>query len=128
MVSGAAFSSAGSAHAVQGEQLRTHNGVFGSGRHAPWRGDRAGHVKPKPGLDTSHGHMRPITNTPLARDGKMLILAYDHGLEHGPVDFEPVPESADPEHVFELATHPAVQASRYRKALQRRSIPSTVGR
>jgi class I fructose-bisphosphate aldolase len=52
--------------------------------------------------------MRPFDDTPLARDGKVLILAYDHGLEHGPVDFEEVPESADPERVFEVATHPAV--------------------
>jgi len=31
--------------------------------------------------------MRPIDDTPLARDGNVLILAYDHGMEHGPVDF-----------------------------------------
>ncbi|MEF8778281.1 MAG: aldolase, partial [Natronomonas sp.] len=35
--------------------------------------------------------MIPIDDTPLCRDGKVLILAYDHGLEHGPVDFEAVP-------------------------------------
>ena len=52
--------------------------------------------------------MRPFDDTPLARDGKVLIVAYDHGLEHGPVDFEDVPESADPERVFEVATHDAV--------------------
>ena len=52
--------------------------------------------------------MRPFDDTPLARDGKVLILAYDHGLEHGPVDFEEVPESANPERVFEVATHDAV--------------------
>ena len=46
----------------------------------------------------------------IVRDGKILILAYDHGLEHGPVDFEPNPETADPEQVFELATHDAVTA------------------
>ncbi|MFT4881905.1 MAG: class I fructose-bisphosphate aldolase, partial [Salinirussus sp.] len=49
--------------------------------------------------------MRPFDDTPLARDGKVLIVAYDHGLEHGPVDFETVPESANPERVFEVATH-----------------------
>ncbi|MFB6068369.1 MAG: aldolase, partial [Halobacterium sp.] len=27
----------------------------------------------------------------ITRDDKALIVAYDHGLEHGPVDFEPVP-------------------------------------
>ena len=67
--------------------------------------------------------MRPITNTPLARNGKVLVLAYDHGLEHGPVDFEPVPESADPEHVFELATHPAVTSLAVQKGVAEAFYP-----
>jgi fructose-bisphosphate aldolase (EC 4.1.2.13) len=71
--------------------------------------------------------MRPITNTPLARDGKMLILAYDHGLEHGPVDFEPVPESAAPEHVFELATHPAVTSLAVQKGVAEAFYPEYSG-
>jgi len=61
--------------------------------------------------------MRPIDDTPLARDGKILILAYDHGLEHGPVDFEDVPESADPERVFDVATHPAVTSIAVQKGV-----------
>jgi class I fructose-bisphosphate aldolase len=61
--------------------------------------------------------MRPIDDTPLARDGKVLILAYDHGLEHGPVDFEDVPESADPERVFDVATHPAVTSIAVQKGV-----------
>jgi len=52
--------------------------------------------------------MRPFDDTPLSRDGKVLILAYDHGLEHGPVDFEDVPETMDPETVWDVATHDAV--------------------
>jgi class I fructose-bisphosphate aldolase len=68
--------------------------------------------------------MRPIDDTPLARDGKVLILAYDHGLEHGPVDFETVPESADPEHVFEVATHPAVTSLAVQKGLAEAYYPS----
>ena len=67
--------------------------------------------------------MRPIEHTPLARDGKVLILAYDHGLEHGPVDFEPVPGSADPEHVFELATHPAVTGLAVQKGVAEAYYP-----
>ena len=67
--------------------------------------------------------MRPIEHTPLARDGKVLILAYDHGLEHGPVDFEPVPDSADPEHVFELATHPAVTGLAVQKGVAEAYYP-----
>ena len=68
--------------------------------------------------------MRPIDDTPLARDGKVLILAYDHGLEHGPVDFEAVPESANPEHVFEVATHPAVTSLAVQKGIAEAYYPS----
>ena len=68
--------------------------------------------------------MRPFDDTPLARDGKVLILAYDHGLEHGPVDFEDVPESADPERVFEVATHPAVTTLAAQKGVAEAYYPS----
>jgi class I fructose-bisphosphate aldolase len=51
-----------------------------------------------------------VTDSPITRDGNSLILAYDHGTEHGPVDFEPMPASADPTHVFEVGRHPAVTA------------------
>ncbi len=68
--------------------------------------------------------MRPIDNTPLAREGKVLILAYDHGLEHGPVDFEAVPESANPERVFEVATHPAVTTIAVQKGVAEAYYPS----
>jgi class I fructose-bisphosphate aldolase len=68
--------------------------------------------------------MRPIHDTSLARDGKVLILAYDHGLEHGPVDFEAVPESANPEHVFEAATHPAVTSLAVQKGIAEAYYPS----
>ena len=54
--------------------------------------------------------MKPINNSPIVREGNSLIVAYDHGTEHGPVDFEPMPESADPTHVFEVAQHSAVTA------------------
>jgi class I fructose-bisphosphate aldolase len=68
--------------------------------------------------------MRPIDDAPLTRDGKVLILAYDHGLEHGPVDFEEVPESADPEHVFDVATHPAVTSLAVQKGIAEAYYPS----
>jgi len=68
--------------------------------------------------------MRPFDDSPLARDGKVLILAYDHGLEHGPVDFEEVPESADPERVFEVATHPAVTSLAVQKGVAEAYYPS----
>ena len=68
--------------------------------------------------------MIPIDDTPLCRDGKLLILAYDHGLEHGPVDFEDVPESADPERTFEAATHPAVTSVAVQKGIAEAYYPS----
>jgi class I fructose-bisphosphate aldolase len=68
--------------------------------------------------------MIPIDDTPLCRNGKVLILAYDHGLEHGPVDFEGVPESADPERTFEAATHPAVTSVAVQKGIAEAYYPS----
>jgi len=68
--------------------------------------------------------MRPFDDTPLARDGKVLILAYDHGLEHGPVDFEEVPESANPERVFDVARHPAVTTLAVQKGIAEAYYPS----
>jgi class I fructose-bisphosphate aldolase len=54
--------------------------------------------------------MEQIDDSAITRNGNSLILAYDHGTEHGPVDFEPMPKSADPRHVFEVARHGAVTA------------------
>ncbi|MFP4627290.1 MAG: class I fructose-bisphosphate aldolase [Natronomonas sp.] len=68
--------------------------------------------------------MIPIDDTPLCRDGKVLILAYDHGLEHGPVDFEDVPESANPERTFEAARHPAVTSIAVQKGIAEAFYPS----
>ena len=68
--------------------------------------------------------MIPIDDTPLCRDGKVLILAYDHGLEHGPVDFRDVPESADPARTFEAATHPAVTSVAVQKGVAEAFYPS----
>lgn len=66
---------------------------------------------------------RIIEDSPITRDGNSLILAYDHGLEHGPVDFEPQPESADPEHVFEVAKHDAVTAVAVQKGVAEAYYP-----
>ncbi|MFB6183038.1 MAG: class I fructose-bisphosphate aldolase [Haloarculaceae archaeon] len=70
--------------------------------------------------------MKPddLETSPLTRDGKVLILAYDHGLEHGPVDFEDVPESADPQRTFEAATHDAVTAVAVQKGVAEAYYPS----
>lgn len=38
-----------------------------------------------------------------AKNGTLMILPIDQGLEHGPVDFFPNPEALDPEYQFKLA-------------------------
>jgi class I fructose-bisphosphate aldolase len=48
----------------------------------------------------------------------------DHGLEHGPVDFEPQPETIDPETVFDIATHDAVTAMAVQKGVAETYYPS----
>ncbi|WP_248897087.1 class I fructose-bisphosphate aldolase [Haloplanus halobius] len=68
--------------------------------------------------------MIPGADDAITRDGKALILAYDHGLEHGPVDFEPVPETTDPATVFDVATHDAVTATAVQKGVAEAYYPS----
>ncbi|SEW00389.1 class I fructose-bisphosphate aldolase [Natrinema salifodinae] len=68
--------------------------------------------------------MLSIDDSPIVRDGKSLILAMDHGLEHGPVDFEEVPEKLDPATVFETATHDAVTAMAVQKGIAEGYYPS----
>jgi len=68
--------------------------------------------------------MIPFDDSPLARDGKVLILAYDHGLEHGPVDFEGLEGSEDPARTFEAATHPAVTSIAVQKGPAEAYYPS----
>jgi class I fructose-bisphosphate aldolase len=66
----------------------------------------------------------PIADTELTRDGKILILAYDHGLEHGPTDFTDHPERMDPQTVFDAATHDAVTSIGVQKGLAEGYYPS----
>ena len=68
--------------------------------------------------------MRPLSDSPITRDGKCLILAMDHGLEHGPVDFADVPDKLDPATVFEAATHDAVTAMAVQKGVAETYYPS----
>ncbi|MGM0397910.1 MAG: class I fructose-bisphosphate aldolase [Halobacteriota archaeon] len=68
--------------------------------------------------------MVPLADSPLTRDGKILILAYDHGLEHGPSDFESVPETMDPETVWDIATHDAVTSFAVQKGIAEAYYPS----
>ncbi|EMA50167.1 class I fructose-bisphosphate aldolase [Halococcus thailandensis] len=68
--------------------------------------------------------MLSLEDSPLARDGKILILAYDHGLEHGPSDFTEHPERMAPETVFDVATHDAVTSVAVQKGLAEGYYPS----
>ena len=68
--------------------------------------------------------MIDISDRSLTRDGKLLVLAMDHGLEHGPVDFEPVPETIDPTTVFDIATHDAVTSVAVQKGVAETYYPS----
>ena len=68
--------------------------------------------------------MQPRRDTTLTREGKALILAHDHGLEHGPAAFEDVPDRLDPATVFDVATHDAVSAFAVQKGLAERYYPS----
>ena len=47
--------------------------------------------------------MKRIRIDKLMRDDKALFLAYDQGLEHGPVDFNI--HNIDPNYVLYIATH-----------------------
>ncbi|MBC5792747.1 MAG: aldolase [Nanohaloarchaea archaeon] len=67
--------------------------------------------------------MKPDQDSPIFRNGNSLILAYDHGLEHGPSDFEPNPESKDPRHVFEIAKHDAVTCLAVQKGVAETYYP-----
>ena len=67
--------------------------------------------------------MKDFDDSPIVRNGNTLIVAYDHGLEHGPSDFDPQPESADPRHVFEVAKHDAVTAVAVQKGVAEAYYP-----
>lgn len=71
--------------------------------------------------------MKDFDDSPIVRNGNSLIVAYDHGLEHGPTDFEPQPESADPRHVFEVAKHDAVTAVAVQKGVAETYYPEYEG-
>lgn len=51
----------------------------------------------------------------ITQNGKTLILAYDHGLEHGPADFNDV--SVDPEYIFKIALQGKVSAIAVQKGI-----------
>ncbi len=68
--------------------------------------------------------MRPVGDSPLVRNDKTIVLAHDHGVEHGPKQFSGVEERLDPNHIFEMATHDAVTALAVGKGLTETYYPS----
>jgi class I fructose-bisphosphate aldolase len=68
--------------------------------------------------------MQVSSDSPLVRNGKTIVLAHDHGLEHGPKQFSGVEERLDPTEVFEMATHDAVTALAVGKGLTETYYPS----
>ncbi|SEO91374.1 fructose-bisphosphate aldolase, class I [Halogranum amylolyticum] len=68
--------------------------------------------------------MLSTNDSRITRNGKAIILAHDHGLEHGPTKFEGVRERLDPETVFEMATHDAVTGFAVGKGLAETYYPS----
>ena len=40
----------------------------------------------------------------ILKDGKALFLAYDHGVEHGPIEFKDAKKAEDPSYVLKIAT------------------------
>jgi class I fructose-bisphosphate aldolase len=68
--------------------------------------------------------MRSLADAPITRDDRMMVLAMDHGIEHGPSDFTPVPETLDPRVVFDIATHDAVTSIAVQKGVAETYYPS----
>jgi class I fructose-bisphosphate aldolase len=68
--------------------------------------------------------MRSLADAPITREDRMIVLAMDHGLEHGPSDFTPVPETLDPGVVFDIATHDAVTSIAVQKGIAETYYPS----
>ena len=59
------------------------------------------------------------------KNGSLLVLPLDQGLEHGPTDFFPHPPAVDPGYQFELAAPAAFLPSRWASAWPRSTWPST---
>ncbi len=60
-------------------------------------------------------------------NGTLLVLPYDHGIEHGPIDFTRNPQSADPAHLFELAIDADCSAIATHYGIAARYFPDYAG-
>jgi class I fructose-bisphosphate aldolase len=61
-------------------------------------------------------------------NGTLLFLPYDHGIEHGPIDFFENPESGDPAYVFNLAVEGGFSGVVTHTGLARRYYSAVAGR
>ena len=61
------------------------------------------------------------------KNGTLMILPYDQGLEHGPVDFFPNPASKDPEYVMKLAKEGGYSAVAVHIGLARKYMKEYAG-
>lgn len=61
-------------------------------------------------------------------NGTLLILPVDQGLEHGPIDFFPNPDSADPHYQFELAVRGGYNGLACQIGFAERYFPEYAGR
>lgn len=61
------------------------------------------------------------------KNGTLILLPYDQGLEHGPVDFFPNPESKDPEYVLKLAKEGGYSGIVFHVGLARKYMKDYVG-
>ena len=60
----------------------------------------------------------------LLRNGRGMLLAYDHGFEHGPVDFDQ--DNIDPQYVFDIAEKSGVfTCVAVQKGIAEKYYPST---
>lgn len=61
-------------------------------------------------------------------NGTLLFLPYDHGIEHGPIDFMDNPDSANPHYLFELAVEGRFSGIVTHTGVARRYYPEYAGR
>ncbi|MBI4614380.1 MAG: fructose-bisphosphate aldolase [Planctomycetes bacterium] len=60
--------------------------------------------------------------------GTMLVLPYDQGLEHGPIDFLENPDSGDPDHILSLAIEGGFSGVALHLGLAEKYYPRVAGR
>lgn len=59
----------------------------------------------------------------ISRNGKILLLAYDQGMEHGPSDFEG--ENIDPNYIIKIGTEGGYTGIIFQKGVAEKYYPST---